>query len=178
MGTIRKLPLILVALAGCGGGRGTGAADSVGTGVASRTIADDPSAVIEAGRGVVLGVRLGMPPDSVKGVLGPPVREGRDLTDSAAAVTVLEFPMGTIRVRGVAGVVDFLCGGDDCRTVDGVGIGDTLDVVLGTYGPTPPRGPLEAPEALDYRLGTSDCNLTFTLASGRVTSLALGCAAR
>ena len=44
MGTIRKLPLILVALAGCGGGRGTGAADSVGTGVASRTIADDPSA--------------------------------------------------------------------------------------------------------------------------------------
>lgn len=174
---MRKFSLVLGCLVGCGGGDRAGAGDSVGTGVASRTIADDPSAVIEATRGVVLGVRIGMPVDSVKALLGQPIREGADRSDSMPE-TVLEFPMGTIRVRGAAGVVDFLCGGDDCRTVDGVGIGDTLDVILGTYGPTPPRGPLEAPEALDYRLGPTDCNLTFTLASGRVTSLALGCAAR
>jgi hypothetical protein len=172
---MRKLSPLFLLLAACGGGSGTASADSAGTGVASRTIADEPSAVIEAERGVVLGVRIGMTIDSLKAALGTPVREGVDLGDSVPT-TVLEFPMGTVKLRGGAGVVHFLCGGDDCRTMDGVGIGDTLDVILGTYGPTPPRGPLESPEALDYRLGTTDCNLTFTLASGRVTSLALGCA--
>ncbi|MEO6066368.1 MAG: hypothetical protein ABIQ41_00135 [Gemmatimonadales bacterium] len=176
MGPNRKLALILLVLMGCGGGGGT-AADSTSVGVASRTIADEPSAVIDAQRGAVLGVRVGMPADTVKQLLGTPTREGTDLSDSLP-VTLLEFPIGTVRVRGSTGVVGFLCGGDDCRTVDGVGIGDSSDVILSSYGPTPPRGPFEAPEALDYRLGTTDCNLTFTLASGRVTSLELGCAAR
>lgn len=173
---MRKLAVVVVALMGCGRGGGN-AVDSVGVGVSSRTIADEPSAVIDAQRGVVLGVRVGMSADTVKQVLGAPLREDTEMSDSIA-VAVLEFPMGTIRVRGSTGVVGFLCGGDDCRTVDGVGIGDSSDVILSSYGPTPPRGPLEAPEALDYRLGTTDCNLTFTLASGRVTSLELGCAAR
>lgn len=176
MGTIRKLPLLLLTLLGCSGGGGQ-AADSTGTGIASRTLADEPSAVIDADRGAILGVRLGMPQDSVRGILGEPLRTGTDFVDSVAQ-TVLEFPMGTLRIATTRGVVNFLCGGDDCRTVEGVGIGDSLDVILGTYGPTPPRGPADSPEALDYRLGTTDCNLTFTLASGRVTSLELGCATR
>jgi hypothetical protein len=174
--TIRKLSFILLAALGCTG-RGGPAADSTGTGIASRTLAVEPSAVIGAERGVVLGLRIGMPLDSVKRLLGEPLRTGTEFTDSVAR-TALEFPIGTVRIAGTNGVVDFLCGGDDCRTQDGVGIGDSLDVILGTYGPTPPRGPAESPEALDYRLGITDCNLTFTLASGRVTSLELGCAVR
>ena len=176
MASIRKLVLLSGAVAACGGGSGAGA-DSTTTGIASRTIAVEPSAVIDAARGAVLGVRLGMPEDSLRKVLGEPLRSVIEGTDSAAR-NVLEFPMGTVRTATGRGVIDFLCGGDDCRTVDSVGIGDSLDVILGVYGPTPPRGPMEAPEALDYRLGVTDCNLTFTLASGRVTSLELGCAER
>lgn len=171
---MRKLSVVVVALMGCGRGRGN-AADSTGVGVASRTIADEPSAVIGSERGVILGVRVGSPADSVKLVLGAPLREGTEMHDSTS-VSVLEFPVGTIRVGPSLGVVGFLCGGDECRTLEHVGIGDSSDVILDTYGPTPPRGPLEAPEALDYRLGETDCNLTFTLASGRVTSLELLCA--
>ena len=170
---MRKLSVVVVALLGCSRGRGN-AAESTGVGVASRTIADEPSAVIDPQRGLILGVGVGMSADTVKQLLGASVREGVDASDSLP-VAVLEFPMGTVRVRGSEGVVDFLCGGDDCRTVDRVGIGDSSDVTLSTYGPTPPRGPLEAPEALDYRLGETNCNLTFTLSSGRVTSLELGC---
>lgn len=171
----RKFPIVLLLVAACGGGGGAAATDSTGTGIGSRTIADEPSAVIEAGRGVILGVRLGMPAESVKAALGVPVREGTDLSDTLGA-SVLEYPSGTVRLRGGRGVIEFLCGGEGCFTIDSVGIGDTSDVILGTYGPTPPRGPLDDPEALDYRLGPTNCNLTFTLASGRVTSLALGCA--
>ena len=173
---MRKLSFILMATLGCGGGGGS-AADSTGTGIVSRTLAVEPSAVIGAERGLVLGIHLGMSEDSVRKVLGEPLRSGVEVVDTVAQ-TSLEFPMGTLRIAGPKGVVDFLCGGDDCRTGDGVGIGDSLDVILGAYGPTPPRGPAESPEALDYRLGVTDCNLTFTLASGRVTSLELGCAAR
>lgn len=165
----------MVAL-GCTGG-GNPAADRTGTGVESRTLAIEPSAVIGAERGLVLGVHVGMSEDSVRKLFGEPLRSGTEFADSVAQ-TALEFPMGTVRLVGTKGVVDFLCGGDDCRTVDGVGIGDSLDVILGAYGPTPPRGPMESPEAMDYRLGVTDCNLTFTLSSGRVTSLELGCAAR
>jgi hypothetical protein len=161
---------------GCTGGGG-GATDSTGTGIASRTLAIEPSAVIGAERGTILGVHLGMSSDSVRQLFGDPLRSGSESGDSVALM-VVEYPMGTIRVAAGQGVVGFLCGGDDCRTGDGVGIGDSLDVLLAAYGPTPPRGPAESPEALDYRLGTTDCNLTFTLASGRVTSLELGCAAR
>ena len=175
MGPIRKLSVIFLATA-CTGGGGT-AADSAGAGIGSRTIAIEPSAVIDAGRGSLLGVHVGMGEDSVRAVLGDPLRSAVEHADSVAQTT-LEFPMGTVRIAGAKGVVDFLCGGDECRTADGVGIGDSLDVILGAYGPTPPRGPMESPEALDFRLGITDCNLTFTLASGRVTSLELGCAAR
>jgi hypothetical protein len=115
-----------------------------------------------------------MPVDSVKALLGVPLREGAELVDSLA-VTVLEYPMGTVRATAHAGVTAFLCGGDQCATTDGVGIGDSSDVLLSTYGPTPPRGPVEAPEALDYRLGQDPCNLTFTLSMGRVTSIELSC---
>lgn len=171
-----KLSLLLAAALGCTG-RGGAAADSAGTGIGSRTIAIEPSAVIGAERGVVLGIHVGMEEDSVRKLVGDPLRSGSESSDSVV-VSVLEYPMGTLRIAPGLGVVNFLCGGDDCRTADGVGIGDSLDVILGTYGPTPPRGPMESPEALDYRLGITDCNLTFTLASGRVTSLELGCAAR
>lgn len=165
-----------MAALGCTGGGGN-AADSTGTGIASRTLAVEPSAVIGAERGVVLGIHLGLGEDSVRQLLGDPLRSGSETGDSVA-LSVLEYPMGTVRIAPGRGVVDLLCGADDCRTVDGVGVGDSLDVILGSYGPTPPRGPAESPEALDYRLGVTDCNLTFTLASGRVTSLELGCAAR
>ncbi|HET7041886.1 MAG TPA: hypothetical protein VFI13_07695, partial [Gemmatimonadales bacterium] len=83
-----------------------------------------------------------------------------------------------IRLRGAGGVVDLLCGGEGCLSADSVGIADSMDLVLRTYGPTPPRGAADDPEALDYRLGPSACNLTFTLAAGRVTSIELGCAVR
>jgi hypothetical protein len=166
---------VLLTLTACTGG-GTPGADSTAVGTASRTIADDPSAVIDADRGNLLGIRLGMPFDSVRAVLGAPLREETEVVDSATVVRVLEYPMGSIRLRDPAGVVGFLCGGDQCATVDGVGIGDSTDVLLGTYGPTPPRGPLEDPEALDYRLGDRPCNLTFTLLTGRVTSIELSCA--
>lgn len=165
--------LLGIALAGCGH-RATPATDSTAVGIRSRTLADEPSAVIDSSRGRILGVALGMPADSVKRILGAPVREGGDLADSVP-VTVLEYPMGTIRLRGTEGVVDFLCGGEGCLSVDSVGIADSTDLVLRIYGPTPPRGRAEDPEALDYRLGSSACNLTFSLAAGRVTSLELGC---
>lgn len=171
---MRRTLVALVLVAACGGGK-TPAADSTAVGVASRTIADDPSAIIDAGRGAIMGIHVGLSIDSVKLLLGPPVREGADLSDSTP-VTVLEYQMGTVRVRGAGGVTGFLCGGDQCATAEGVGIGDSSDVLLGTYGPTPPRGPIEAPEALDYRLGNDPCNLTFTLSSGRITSLELSCA--
>jgi hypothetical protein len=171
--TIRKLPLAVLLLAACTGRTGA-TADSAAVGVGSRTLAVEPSAVIDSARGTLLGIFLGMSADSVKTVLGPPLREGIDASDSPPT-SLLEYPMGSIRVRSRGGVFDFLCGGDDCRTSDGVGVGDSSDILLGTYGPTPPRGPLDDPEALDYRLGQTGCNLTFTLASGRVTSLDLGC---
>jgi hypothetical protein len=164
----------LLLLAACTGGATPGA-DSTAFGTGSRTIADDPSAVIDADRGNLVGIRLGTTFDSVKGILGPPIREGTEMVDSVA-VRVLEYPMGTIRLRDSTGVVGFLCGGDQCATGDGVGIGDSTDVLLATYGPTPPRGPLEDPEALDYRLGDHPCNLTFTLLTGRITSIELSCA--
>ena len=176
MDSNRKLCCILIVAFGCTGGGGA-VADSAGTGIASRTVAIEPSAVIGAERGVVLGIHAGMGEDSVRQLLGEPLRSGTETADSAT-VSVLEFPMGTVRVAGARGVVDFLCGGDECRTGEGVGIGDSSDVILGRYGPTPPRGPMESPEALDYRLGVTDCNLTFTLDSGRVTSLEIGCAIR
>lgn len=165
--------LLGIALAGCGH-RAAPATDSTAAGIGARTLADEPSAVIDSARGRILGVALGMPAESVKKVLGAPVREGSDVSDSVT-VSVLEYPMGTIRVRPATGVVDFLCGGDGCLSADSVGIGDSTDVVLHSYGPTPPRGATEDPEALDYRLGSSSCNLTFALAAGRVTSLELGC---
>ena len=173
---MRKVFFTMLALAGCTGGSGSGV-DSTGTGIASRTLVIEPSSVIGAERGLVQGIHPGMSEDSVRKVLGDPLRSAAESGDSVPRTT-LEYPMGTLRLAGAKGVVDFLCGGDECRTVDGVGIGDSLDVLLGVYGPTPPRGPVESPEALDYRLGTTDCNLTFTLASGRVTSLELGCADR
>jgi hypothetical protein len=169
------LPALLLLLAGCTGAA-TPAADSTAVGTASRTLADDPSSVIDADRGSVVGIRLGMPLDTVRGILGAPLREGADLSDTAVRVQVFEYPMGSIRLRDSTGVIGFLCGGDQCATADGVGIGDSTDVLLGTYGPTPPRGPLEAPEAFDYRLGDRPCNLTFTLSTGRVTSIELSCA--
>lgn len=172
---MRKLSMAVLLLAACGGRTGA-VADSTTVGIASRTIADEPSAVIDSARGTVLGIFPGMTADSVKKVFGDPLREGADAGDSLPT-TLLEYPMGSIRVRARGGVVEFLCGGDDCRTADGVGIGDSSDVLLSTYGPTPPRGPVDDPEALDFRLGQTGCNLTFTLASGRVTSLDLGCTA-
>lgn len=156
------------------GGSPHPAADSSSVGIASRTISDEPSAVIDSTRGSILGIALGMPEDSVKRVLGAPVREGSDVVDSVP-VTVLEYPMGTIRIRAGWGVVDFLCGGDGCLSRDSVGIDDSMSLVLQSYGPTPPRGAADDPEALDYRLGSSPCNLTFELLGGRVTSLELGC---
>ena len=171
---MRKFSLLLL-LAACGKGGGN-VADSAAVGTASRTIADEPSAVIDSARGVVLGIGAGLSVDSVKAILGAPLREGMDANDSLPN-TLLEYPMGSIRTRQQGGVVDFLCGGDECRTAGGVGIGDSSDVLLGTYGPTPPRGPIDSPEALDYRLGQTNCNLTFTLSQGRVTSLELGCSA-
>ena len=172
---MRSVVLLLVGLAACTGG-GTSAADSTVVGTAARTIADDPSSVIDADRGTVVGIRLGMPLDTVKGILGTPLREGVDLSDTTARVQLFEYPMGSIRLRDSTGVIGFLCGGDQCATGEGVGIGDSTDVLIGTYGPTPPRGPLESPEALDYRLGDRPCNLTFTLSVGRVTSIELSCA--
>lgn len=167
-------PLFLsLLLAACTGG-GSSGADSTGVGIASRTIADDPSAIIDADRGAVMGLRVAMSADTVKGILGAPLREGSELRDSTP-ITVLEYPMGTVQLRDTTGVFDFLCGGDQCATAEGVGIGDSIDVVLGTYGPTPPRGPAESPEALDYRLGADPCNLTFTVSAGRVTSIELSC---
>jgi|GEM_PF-6088830 len=163
----------LLGLVACTG-TATPGADSTAVGTGSRTIADDPSAVIDADRGMVLGIRLGMPLDTVKQVLGAPIREGTELIDSAT-VRVLEYPMGSIRLRDSSGVVDFLCGGDQCATADRIGIADSTDILLATYGPTPPRGPLEDPEALDYRLGDLPCNMTFTLLTGRVTSIELSC---
>lgn len=171
---MRRILVALVLASACTG-RPTPAADSTAVGVASRTIADDPSAIIDADRGAILGIHAGLSIDSVKLLLGAPVRGGSELNDSTP-VAVLEYPMGTVKGDSARGVTDFLCGGDQCATAEGVGIGDSTDVLLGTYGPTPPRGPTEAPEALDYRLGTTSCNLTFTLASGRVTSLELSCA--
>ena len=172
---MRQIIYVALALTACGGKAQVGVDSSATTGVASRTLADDPSAIIEADRGLVLGIRLGMPVDSVKLLLGAPVREGSEFVDTIP-VTVLEYPMGTVKGRAPLGVTDFLCGGDQCATAEGVGIGDSSDVLLGTYGPTPPRGPEESPEALDYRLGNAPCNLTFTLSNGRVTSLELSCA--
>ncbi len=171
---MKMLAVGLLAVVACTGG-GRPGADSTGVGVASRTIADDPSAVIDPGRGSLVGIRLGMPFDTVQRVLGAPLRDGTEVVDSATSVRVLEYPMGSIRLRDSVGVIDFLCGGDQCATAEGVGIGDSTDVLLGTYGPTPPRGPLEDPEALDYRLGDRSCNLTFTLSAGRVTSIELSC---
>lgn len=150
------------------------AADSTAVGIGSRTLADEPSAVIDSARGGILGISLGMSADSVRRILGAPVREGSDSLDSLP-VAVLEYPMGTIRLRGSQGVVDFLCGGDGCLTADSVGVGDSMDVILQSYGPTPPRGAADDPEALDYRLGPSTCNLTFSLLGGRITSVELGC---
>jgi hypothetical protein len=170
-----KRALVAFILLGSCTGSHTSAADSTAVGVASRTIADDPSAIIDAGRGTIMGIHAGLSMDSVKLLLGAPVREGSDLIDSTR-VAVLEYPMGTIRATDSLGVSSFLCGGDQCATAEGVGIGDSTDALLGTYGPTPPRGPIEAPEALDYRLGNDPCNLTFTLSNGRVTSLELSCA--
>jgi len=177
--TVRSVrPLLLIAvLCGCGRTGGRAAVDSAAVGIASRTLNDEPSAVIDSTQGKILGVALGMSADSVKRILGVPVREGTDVVDSVP-VTVLEFPMGTIRVRAGVGVVDFLCGGDGCLSQDSVGIGDTMSVILQSYGPTPPRGAPDDPEALDYRLGQSLCNLTFALQMGRVTSLELGCVVR
>jgi hypothetical protein len=167
--------IAVLTLAACGGRPQIGVDTTATTGMASRTLADDPSAIIDAGRGMVLGVHVGMTVDSVKLLLGEPVREGSELNDSTP-VAVLEYSMGTVKGDSAAGVTDFLCGGDQCATAEGVGIGDSTDVLLGTYGPTPPRGPEESPEALDYRLGTTSCNLTFTLSTGRVTSIELSCA--
>lgn len=163
-------------LIGCGGGAHP-ASDSAAVGIASRTLSDEPSAVIDSTRGGILGITLGISADSVKRVLGAPVREGNDMRDSVP-VSTLEYPMGTIQVRGTRGVVDFLCGGDGCLSADSVGIGDSMDVILQSYGPTPPKGAPEDPEALDYRLGVSPCNLTFSLLGGRITSLELGCLVR
>jgi hypothetical protein len=161
-------------LSACARPAGNPPADSGAVGVQSRTLADEPSAVIDSARGRVLGIGVGMSADSVKRILGAPLREGSDLMDSVP-VEVLEYPVGTIKVRGTQGVIDFLCGGDGCFSADSVGIGDSMDVILQSYGPTPPRGLAEDPEALDYRLGSSQCNLTFSLLGGRVTSLELGC---
>lgn len=161
-------------LSACARQSGAPRPDSAAVGIQSRTLADEPSAVIDSTRGRLLGIGVGMSVDSVKLVLGAPLREESDLMDSVR-VQVLEYPVGTIKVRGAQGVVDFLCGGDGCFSADSVGIGDSLDVILQSYGPTPPRGPAEDPEALDYRLGPSQCNLTFSLLGGRVTSLELGC---
>ncbi len=172
---MRKLLPTLVLIAACGGG--TPAADSTAVGVDARTVFTEPSAAIDPAWGRILGVGAGMLRDSLVAALGPPLRERVDPDDSTG-VLFLEFPPGTIRVSSSAGVVGFLCGGDECRTAEDVGIGDSTDVLLSTYGPTPPRGPVESPEALDYRIGDSGCNLTFTIASGRVTSMELACADR
>src|SRR5690348_11239865 len=83
-------------LAGCGGSKEP-MRDSSAVGIAARTIFDDPSAVIGLERGSVLGVHVYMPSDSVKQLLGDPLREGSDLSDTIP-VTVLEYPMGTIRL--------------------------------------------------------------------------------
>ena len=174
--TVRPL-LALLLLGACARPAGNLPPDSSAVGIQSRTLADEPSAVIDSARGRVLGIGVGMSVDSVKLVLGAPLREESDLVDSVP-VQVLEYPVGTIKLRGAQGVVDFLCGGDGCLSADSVGIGDSLDVILQSYGPTPPRGPAEDPEALDYRLGPSQCNLTFSLLGGRVTSLELGCFVR
>lgn len=172
-GTMMTMVLLLTA---CGASAHP-AADSTAVGIRSRTLADEPSAVIDSARGGILGITLGMSPESVTKILGAPVRTGTDTVDSVA-VTTLEYPMGTIRVRPGRGVVDFLCGGDGCLSVDSVGVGDSSATVVQAYGPTPPRGPAADPEALDYRLGQSDCNLTFLLSGGMVTSLELGCVLR
>jgi hypothetical protein len=173
--TRRKLLPFLALLAACGGG--TPAADTTAVGVDARTVFTEPSAAIDPAWGRILGVGAGMPRESLVAVFGPPLRERVDPSDSTGAV-LLEFPNGTVRLSPRAGVVGFLCGGDECRTAENVGIGDSTDVLLSTYGPTPPRGPVESPEALDYRIGAGECNLTFTLSSGRVTSLELACVGR
>lgn len=169
-GTVMAMVLLVTA---CGGAPHT-TTDSTAVGIRSRTLADDPSAVIDSSRGRILGIALGMPSESVTKILGTPVRTGTDTVDSAV-VTTLEYPMGTIRVRAGRGVVDFLCGADGCLTADSVGVGDSSSLVVTSYGPTPPRGLPDDPEALDYRLGASTCNLTFALLGGRITSLELGC---
>ena len=170
---MRRALWVLV-LVGCTRASAPPAADSAIVGVASRSLADEPSAVIDSVRGRILGISVGISADSVKKILGAPLREGTDLADSTP-VSVLEYPVGTIRIRGKLGVIDFLCGGDGCLSADSVGIGDSMDVIKQSYGPTPPRGAADDPEALDYRLGPSSCNLTFALLGGRVTSLELGC---
>ena len=145
------------------------------SGLASRSVFTEPSVTIDAARGVINGVPTGWPADSVRALFGAPLREGLDGADTTGQTTLLEYPMGTLQLTAGRGVTGFLCGGDDCRTADGIGIGDSTEAILQTYGPTPPRGPVEFPEALDYKLGDTPCNLTFTLSGGRVTSLALGC---
>lgn len=172
---MRKLLPAFALIGACGGG--TPAADSTVVGIAGRTVFTEPSAVIDPAWGRILGVGAGMPRESLVAVFGSPLRERADPADTTGA-HFLEFPAGTIRLGPGTGVTGFLCGGDECRTAEDVGIGDSIDVLLRTYGPTPPRGPVESPEALDYRIGESGCNLTFTLASGRVTSLELACVAR
>lgn len=166
----------ILLVAACGGAPRP-AADSTTVGIRSRTLADEPSSVIDSTRGRILGIALGMPPESVTKILGAPVRTGTDSVDSAV-VTTLEYPVGTIRILPGRGVVDFLCGADGCLTADSVGVGDSSSLIVTSYGPTPPRGLPDDPEALDYRLGASTCNLTFALLGGRITSLELGCLVR
>ena len=170
--TMRKLLPTLVAVAACGGA--PPAPDSTAVGVDSRTVFTEPSAAIDPAWGRILGVGAGMPRESLVALLGTPLRERVDPTDSTGSL-FLEFPPGTIRWSPSTGVSGFLCGGDECRTAEGVGIGDSTDVLLAAYGPTPPRGAPDAPDAFDYRIGVGGCNLTFTLASGRVTSIGLAC---
>ena len=122
----------------------------------------------------VNGVAQGDSVAEVRRVLGRPTRIDPARYEGIMDDWLTAWHYPGLSVEFLHGEVEYLeCFGRSCRAGGGVGIGDSVDVVVAKYGE--PLANFADPGLLKYAYKDRDCGLTFTLVAKRVSKIDLWC---
>jgi hypothetical protein len=114
-------------------------------------------------------VQLHAPEVDVRSALGAPDSSATADNDCVGRVTTLYYPFGSVSLANDK-VISLTCA-KNCRTRDGIQLGDTVEQLVTTYG----RGAPFGREGHFYRAPKLDCGMGFDLRNGRIVAMSIEC---